>query len=243
LCLKLTFSGTGVNLANNNGGGGMQNRSRLYYASRKTQGFHFAVFLPPNNQYENISTFFSCFPLFNSVSKKIFLGRKKYWRGICPPPCPPPTPQKKLHLCFQIKEEPTKEINWPDLNMCNDSLVPSPHLYITTSNYLSSLPTAAKALSVTTCLDTVCSPNYGGESGLLTKIQVLWDVEDRRWVNVVLPDATKNRNNYLQVQAVCLLGLFDPEHEGTATIRNIITIYRTTSCNSPEDLSRQATRL
>jgi len=66
----------------------------------------------------------------------------------------------------------------------------------------------------------VCAPNYGGESGLLTKIQVLWDDQDCRWVNVALPDATKNRNNYLQVQAACLLGLFDPEHDGTATIRN-----------------------
>lgn len=87
-----------------------------------------------------------------------------------------------------------------------------------------------------------CAPNYGGESGLLTKIQVLWDVQDRCWVNV-LPYATKNRNNDLQVQAVCLLGLFDPEYEGTATILNIITIYRKTMCNSPEDPNRQATPL
>jgi hypothetical protein len=89
----------------------------------------------------------------------------------------------------------------------------------------------------------VCAPNYGGESGLLTKIQVLWDVQGSRWVNVVLPNATKNRNIYLQVQAVCLLGLLDPEQEGTATIRNITTIYRKTLCNSPEDLNHQATPL
>ena len=89
----------------------------------------------------------------------------------------------------------------------------------------------------------VCTPNYGGESGLLTKIQVLWDLQGRRWVNVVLPDATKNRNNYLQVQAACLLGLLDPEHDGTATIRNVITIYRTTLCNSPEGPNHQATPL
>lgn len=87
------------------------------------------------------------------------------------------------------------------------------------------------------------APNYGGESGLPTKNQVLWDVQDRRWVNMVLPDATKNRNNYLQVQAVCLLGLLDPELEGTATIGNISTVYRTTLCNSPEELNHQATPL
>ena len=58
-----------------------------------------------------------------------------------------------------------------------------------------------------------------------------------------LHNATKNRNNYLQVQAFCLLGLLDPEHEGTATIRNITTIYRTTMFNSPEDLNNQATPL
>ena len=34
------------------------------------------------NSLENISTFY--LPLFNSVAKKIFLGKKKYWRGICP---------------------------------------------------------------------------------------------------------------------------------------------------------------
>jgi hypothetical protein len=89
----------------------------------------------------------------------------------------------------------------------------------------------------------VCAQNYGGESGLLTKIQVLWDIQGRRWVNVVLPNATRNRNNYLQVQAVCLLRLLDPEIEGTATIRNIITIYRTTLCNNSEDLNDQATPL
>jgi hypothetical protein len=33
-----------------------------------------------------IFTFSSSVPLFNSVSKEIFLGRKKYWRGTCPPP-------------------------------------------------------------------------------------------------------------------------------------------------------------
>jgi len=92
LCLKLMFSGTCVNLANNNGGGGMQNRPRLYSASRKTQGFHFAVFSPPNNRYENISTFFSCFPLFNSVSKKIFLGRKKILKRYLSHSLPPPPP-------------------------------------------------------------------------------------------------------------------------------------------------------
>jgi hypothetical protein len=90
------------------------------------------------------------------------------------------------------------------------------------------------------CLDTV---HAGGGSGLLTKIRVLWDVQDRRWVNVVLPDATKNRNNHLQVQAVRLLGLLDPEHKGTATIRNITTIYQTTLCNSPEGPNHQATPL
>jgi hypothetical protein len=90
LFLKFTFSGTGVNFANNNGGGGVQNRSRIYSAPQKTRGFHFAAFSPPNNHYENICIFFSCVPLFNSVSKEIFLGIKNTGKVFAPPP--PVTP-------------------------------------------------------------------------------------------------------------------------------------------------------
>jgi hypothetical protein len=36
---------------------------------------------------ENIPTF--NWHLFNLAAKNLFLGRKKYWKGICPPPQPP----------------------------------------------------------------------------------------------------------------------------------------------------------
>ena len=47
-------------------------------------GFPFSLYLHhQNNRLENISIYY--LPLFNSVTKNLFLGKKKYWRGICLP--------------------------------------------------------------------------------------------------------------------------------------------------------------
>jgi len=47
-------------------------------------GFPFSLYLHhQNNRLENISVYY--LPLFNPVAKNLFLGRKKYWRDICPP--------------------------------------------------------------------------------------------------------------------------------------------------------------